>query len=124
MGRPGDQDQPGNQRKSEGGRLSWPAFWDSSYVSALPSANLRVHFTDRLQLRLAASQSLTRPNFSQLSPALTLVPAQGQGGGGNPNLKPLRADAFDASLDYRSEEHTSELQSLMPISSVVFCLKK
>src|SRR3546814_10283457 len=24
---------------------------------------------------------------------------------------------------YRSEEHTSELQSLMPISSAVFCLK-
>src|SRR3546814_6332614 len=66
----------------------------------MPGANLRVHFTDRLQLRLAASQSLTRPNFSQLSPALTLVPAQGQGGGGNPNLKPLRADAFDASLEY------------------------
>src|SRR3546814_10797288 len=25
---------------------------------------------------------------------------------------------------FRSEEHTSELQSLMPISSAVFCLKK
>src|SRR3546814_3841548 len=29
-----------------------------------------------------------------------------------------------ASLDYRSEEHTSELQSLMRISYAVFCLKK
>src|SRR3546814_6214104 len=27
-------------------------------------------------------------------------------------------------LSYRSEEHTSELQSLMRISSAVFCLKK
>src|SRR3546814_8084606 len=27
-------------------------------------------------------------------------------------------------LGYRSEEHTSELQSLMRISSAVFCLKK
>src|SRR3546814_3436355 len=27
-------------------------------------------------------------------------------------------------LDYRSEEHTSELQSLMRISYAVFCLKK
>src|SRR3546814_971860 len=26
--------------------------------------------------------------------------------------------------DFRSEEHTSELQSLMPISYAVFCLKK
>ncbi|HVI98988.1 MAG TPA: TonB-dependent receptor [Sphingomonas sp.] len=77
-----------------------PAFWRSSYVSTLPSANIRFHLTDRLQLRLAASQSLTRPNFSQLSPALTLVPAQGQGSGGNPDLRPLRADALDASLEY------------------------
>src|SRR3546814_6531223 len=28
------------------------------------------------------------------------------------------------SLDFRSEEHTSELQSLMRISYAVFCLKK
>src|SRR3546814_9196477 len=33
--------------------------------------------------------------------------------------------AFDASaLDDRSEEHTSELQSLMRLSYAVFCLKK
>src|SRR3546814_9796630 len=31
---------------------------------------------------------------------------------------------LDASLSYRSEEHTSELQSLMRISYAVFCLKK
>src|SRR3546814_6304264 len=32
--------------------------------------------------------------------------------------------AFMAVLDGRSEEHTSELQSLMRISYAVFCLKK
>src|SRR3546814_3390666 len=31
---------------------------------------------------------------------------------------------FDAPLDVRSEEHTSELQSLMRLSYAVFCLKK
>src|SRR3546814_1009633 len=30
----------------------------------------------------------------------------------------------DYALDFRSEEHTSELQSLMRISYAVFCLKK
>src|SRR3546814_7368328 len=30
----------------------------------------------------------------------------------------------DAALQFRSEEHTSELQSLMRISYAVFCLKK
>src|SRR3546814_7400376 len=35
--------------------------------------------------------------------------------------RPLRQAA---DVDQRSEEHTSELQSLMRISSAVFCLKK
>src|SRR3546814_9192556 len=32
--------------------------------------------------------------------------------------------SFDLENDHRSEEHTSELQSLMRISYAVFCLKK
>src|SRR3546814_8976653 len=35
-----------------------------------------------------------------------------------------RAEARDLDRDFRSEEHTSELQSLMRISYAVFCLKK
>src|SRR3546814_1605518 len=34
------------------------------------------------------------------------------------------AESPSESIDYRSEEHTSELQSLMRISYAVFCLKK
>src|SRR3546814_5213692 len=37
--------------------------------------------------------------------------------------EPARAAIFDG-LTERSEEHTSELQSLMRISYAVFCLKK
>src|SRR3546814_7941261 len=33
-------------------------------------------------------------------------------------------DGTEGGLDFRSEEHTSELQSLMRISYAVFCLKK
>src|SRR3546814_3410631 len=36
----------------------------------------------------------------------------------------LRQDRFEARRGHRSEEHTSELQSLMRISYAVFCLKK
>src|SRR3546814_8933728 len=36
----------------------------------------------------------------------------------------VRALGLDALRDQRSEEHTSELQSLMRISYAVFCLKK
>src|SRR3546814_10863751 len=39
--------------------------------------------------------------------------------------RPDRARTFDQAEDeHRSEEHTSELQSLMRISYAVFCLKK
>src|SRR3546814_1099240 len=38
-------------------------------------------------------------------------------------INPLRT-SFGPSSSYRSEEHTSELQSLMRISYAVFCLKK
>src|SRR3546814_2436936 len=42
-----------------------------------------------------------------------------------PRLIPTKAAAGEADLQARrSEEHTSELQSLMRISYAVFCLKK
>src|SRR3546814_5854577 len=40
-------------------------------------------------------------------------------------ISPATAEPFGADItDHRSEEHTSELQSLMRISYAVFCLKK
>src|SRR3546814_6045023 len=42
-------------------------------------------------------------------------------GGGGPGMGPIGVKAH---LAARSEEHTSELQSLMRISYAVFCLKK
>src|SRR3546814_3083907 len=46
------------------------------------------------------------------------------GGGGAEDAQALGAEAVDDAGDQRSEEHTSELQSLMRISYAVFCLKK
>ncbi|WP_343518584.1 TonB-dependent receptor [Sphingomonas sp.] len=77
-----------------------PVELDSQYVSVLPSVNVRIRFTDNLQLRLAAAKTLTRPGFSSLSPTLSLVPGQRTGSSGNPDLRPLRADQLDASLEY------------------------
>lgn len=73
---------------------------NSSYTNLLPSANVRVRFTDKLQLRLAGSKTLTRPDFSQLSPVITVVPAQLAAFGGNPNLEPIKSTNADASLEY------------------------
>jgi TonB-dependent receptor len=72
----------------------------NEYGDVLPSFNLRAKLTDILYLRLAASKALTRPNFDQLTPSVNLIPSLQFGGAGNPYLKPLRADMFDASLEY------------------------
>src|SRR3546814_1450494 len=55
------------------------------------------------------------PNVSRRTPALRSSPASTAP---RPRSRPPRRNAR------RSEEHTSELQSLMRISYAVFCLKK
>lgn len=80
----------------------------------LPNANLRWHITHDLQLRLAATQTITRPVFADLNPATSLGPPPNiivpnpsdpyvnarRGNSGNPFLQPLRSDNYDASLEY------------------------
>ncbi|RIA43764.1 TonB-dependent receptor [Hephaestia caeni] len=72
----------------------------TSYTDWLPSLNLRLHLMEDLQLRLSASKTITRPNFNNLSPSVTVVPASGLANSGNPDLEPLRSDNLDASLEY------------------------
>src|SRR3546814_1804407 len=72
---------------------------------------------------MAASTSSHKPSGSAPSPAMNALQASvvmvNPGGTGTPS------DAMSARLaPLRSEEHTSELQSLMRISYAVFCLKK
>ena len=70
----------------------------SSYFNALPSLNLTFNLTHDLQLRFAASKTMTRPNFSDLTPSLTLTPEFDTGSAGNPNLKPMTATGYDGAL--------------------------
>src|SRR3546814_3046171 len=62
----------------------------------------RLHITDLLERAL-------RNHMGQAQPCALLL---------------LDLDRFKAVNDTRSEEHTSELQSLLRISYAVFCLKK
>ncbi|MET0904585.1 MAG: TonB-dependent receptor [Tardiphaga sp.] len=94
----------------------------SEYTDYLPNVSARVGFSDKLQLRLAYTQTRTRPSFFDLRPNTTLgqpvVLAPGDpcianpstpdcverlrrgGSAGNPDLKPLTANNYDASLEY------------------------
>lgn len=79
----------------------------------LPSLALRYKLKDNLFLRFAASKTITRPSFAQLNPALTLtppVPGQqpfGRGTSGNADLKPIRSDNYDLSLEWYIDRSSS-----------------
>jgi len=96
-----------------------------SYTKWLPSLNLRLHVTDKLQARFAVSKNIYRPDFTQINPSFTLSPTYNgasalpttvdpnqpynaqtnpyAGTGivnGNPNLKPERVTSFDGALEW------------------------
>ncbi|WP_420606621.1 TonB-dependent receptor [Novosphingopyxis sp.] len=95
---------------------------ESEYTDYLPNISARVGLTNELQLRLAYTQTRTRPNFFDLRPSLNLnsppvidptspcainpttpqcANSNRRGGStGNPNLRPLMSNNYDASLEY------------------------
>ncbi|WP_162301920.1 TonB-dependent receptor [Croceibacterium ferulae] len=89
-----------------------PITAENDYTDYLPNVSARIALTDELQLRLAYTQTRTRPNFFDLNPTLTVGPpvvnpnpndpnsaARGITGG-NPNLTPLTSDNYDVSLEW------------------------
>src|SRR3546814_4722121 len=90
--------------------------WSSDVCSSDLSDERQCLGLDRARASLAARALALR---LQAPPRTRLVGDDGLEG-------PVRqiSDAGDAQAAIRSEEHTSELQSLMRISYAVFCLKK
>ncbi|MFZ2405700.1 MAG: TonB-dependent receptor, partial [Methylobacter sp.] len=84
-----------------------PIALDNTYLDALPSINLRYELLKGLFLRGAVSKSVTRPDFNQLSPSLTLNSVQKNGSAGNPELKPIRSDNFDLAVEKYFDPTTS-----------------
>ena len=71
-----------------------------NYTDVLPSANLTFDLDPKLLLRLAAAETMARPDFSALGGTVSLTDTNFTGSGGNPNLKPIKATVLDASLEY------------------------
>src|SRR5581483_4199628 len=91
------------------GASAAPLTASNDYTDVLPSLNLVFHLRDDLQSRLAVSEGMTRPDFSQQQAFTTLgsTIASGSGiqsftgtGNGNPNLKPTRAFQLDGTLEW------------------------
>jgi TonB-dependent receptor len=77
------------------------------YTDLLPSLNLRQELARGLYLREAVSKTLTRPDFNQLSPSLTLNSVSHKGTANNPNLRPMRADNLDIALESYIDRNTA-----------------
>jgi iron complex outermembrane recepter protein len=82
------------------GGVYTPSVFDSSQTVPLPSLNLTFKLAQDLQLRLSASKVISYPDFTQIRPSISLLPAQGAASGGNPDLKPTKASQLDASLEW------------------------
>jgi iron complex outermembrane recepter protein len=80
--------------------VATPSNFSSGETDPLPSLNLNFKLTNELQLRLGASKVINYPDFSQIRPSISLLPAQGNATGGNPSLKPTKASQYDASLEW------------------------
>jgi iron complex outermembrane receptor protein len=82
-----------------------PTGFKNSYTDVLPSGNIKFNLSDDLLLRLAASRTMTRADYSALAGPISLSPpaapgALGSGSGSNPNLKPITSNNFDTSLEW------------------------
>src|SRR3546814_6218302 len=74
---------------------------------------------ERVRLRFVNASAMTY--FDVRIPGLDMLVVQADGN----DVQPVKVDEFRIAVsETRSEEHTSELQSLMRISYAVFCLKK
>ena len=94
------------------GQITEPLNVSASHVDVIPSLNLKMMLTDKLQSRLALSQGVYRPGFDQLQEYIQLkqdvqttngktsaVIYSGQNSG-NAKLKPLKANNVDLSLEW------------------------
>jgi iron complex outermembrane receptor protein len=83
----------------------------ASYTDALPSANFSYWaIPDRLQLRAAGGETISRPNLNQLAPNSTNQAINGTPEldyTGTAGLKPIKAWSVDLSLEWYYQPHSA-----------------
>lgn len=72
----------------------------NSYDDWLPSANLVYEATDDVLLRLSGAKVMARPELGILTPTSGVNPVTRVGNVNNPFLDPIRANTFDAALEW------------------------
>ena len=70
------------------------------YWDVLPSINLSMDLNDKSVVRVAAAETMSRPDYSSLGGAVSLTDLILTGTGGNPNLKPIKSANYNISYEY------------------------
>jgi TonB-dependent receptor len=73
---------------------------ERSYEDWLPSANVAFDLTSNLIGRLSAARVMSRPSYGQLIPSASVNAVIRTGSASNPFLDPIRANTFDAALEW------------------------
>jgi TonB-dependent receptor len=76
------------------------ATFNSGYDNWLPSINLNFFPTEKVTLRFAAAQVMTRPSLGNLSPSASINQTTLAVSYGNPGLQPAIATNFDAGIEW------------------------
>jgi iron complex outermembrane receptor protein len=77
-----------------------PTSVSHDYIDVLPSTNFKFDLSKDLVARLAASETMSRADYSSLSPAVQLNNLDLTGSGGNSDLKPIKSINYDATLEW------------------------
>jgi TonB-dependent receptor len=82
-----------------------PVLTSTSNTDFLPNFSARLRLTEQTQVRLTAARTISRPLYADLNPGLTYeaplnANVQPNGSGGNPDLKPQKSNAYDATLEH------------------------
>jgi iron complex outermembrane recepter protein len=98
-------DQVSNGATAQGAAGNFiPNSISQDYNDWLPSFNFAFDVAEDVVLRLSASRTMARANFSDLASFLELLDTVNSGSGGNPALEPYRASNFDVSTEWYAGE--------------------
>ncbi|WP_428152424.1 TonB-dependent receptor [Brevundimonas sp.] len=88
------------------GALGLPIGFEHTDGAWLPSLNVKAELRPDLVARVSAARVTTPANLTDIAPRLTASFDNGLASGGNPDLAPYAADAFDLGLEwYASPAH-------------------
>ena len=77
-----------------------------SYTDLLPSVNISYDVQPNLVARFAAGRTMARPDYTAIVPAVNLNPGSLTASGGDPSVKPYRANQYDLSVEWYPDRDT------------------